>query len=54
MATDLTKEQYAPWFHDFATRYYKIDNLLTGSGVSPVTFKSPYPIHVFYVSKQSE
>ena len=43
MATDFTKEQYAGLyksFYDFASRYYGIDNLLAGSGVSPVTFKS--------------
>ena len=41
-------------FYDFASRYYGIDNLLAGSAVNPITFKSIYPIHVFDVSKQSE
>ena len=41
-------------FYDLACRYYGIDNLLAGSGVNPLTFKSLYPIHVFDVSKQSE
>ena len=57
MATDFTKEQYAgvnKSFNDSASRYYGIDNLLAGSGVSPATFKSLYPIHVFDVSKHSE
>ena len=57
MATDFIKELYADvykTFCDFDTGYYGIDNLLTGSGVNPVTFKSIYPIHVFDVSKQSE
>ena len=57
MATDFAKEQYAgvyKSFCDFASRYYGIDNLLAGSGVSPATFKSLYPIPVFDVSKQSE
>ena len=57
MATDSTKEQYASVyksFYDFASRYYGIDNLLTGSGVNSSTFKSLYPIHVFDISKQSE
>ena len=57
MATDFAKEQYAgvyKSFYDFASRYYGIDNLLACSGVSPATFKSLYPIHVFDVSKQSE
>ena len=57
MTTDFTKEQYVgvyKSFYDFASRYYGIDILLTGSGVNPSTFKSLYPIHVFDVSKQSE
>ena len=57
MATDFAKEQYVgvyKSFYDFASRYYGIDNLLAGSGVSPDTFKSLYPIHVFEGSKQSE
>ena len=52
MATDFVKEQYAgvyKSFYDFASRYYGIDNLLAGSRVSPATFKSLYPIHVFDV-----
>ena len=55
MATDFTKEQYAGVyrsFYDFASRYYGIDNLLTGNGVSAATFKSLYPIHIFDLSKQ--
>ena len=43
MATDFAKEQYAgvyKSFYDFARRYYGIDNLLTGSGVSHVAFKT--------------
>ena len=57
MNTDFAKEQYAgvyKSFYDFASRYYGIDDLLAGSGVIHVTFKSLYPIHVFDVSKQSE
>ena len=57
MPTDFAKEQYAgvyKSFYDFASRYYGIDNLLAGSAVSPVAFKSLYPIHVFDVSKRSE
>ena len=56
-STDFTKEQFADVYksyYDFASRYYGIDNLLIGSGVSSPTFKSLYPIHVFDVSKQSE
>ena len=57
MNTYFANEQYAgvyKSFYDFASRYYGIDNLLAGSGVSPRTFKSLYPIHVFDVSKQCE
>ena len=57
MATDFAKEQCAgvyKSFYDFASRYYGIDFLLTGSGVNPNAFKSLYPIHAFDVSKQSE
>ena len=55
MTTDFTKEQYADVyksFYDFANRYYGIDNLLAGSAVNPVAFKSLYPIHVFDVSRR--
>ena len=57
MTTDFAKEQFAgvyKSFYDFASRYYGIDNLLTGSGVGSPTFKSLYPTQVFDVSKQSE
>ena len=57
MATYFIKEQIAGVYkslYDFASRYYGIDNLLTGSGVSPVAYKSLYPIHVFDISKQRE
>ena len=42
MITDFAKEQFAGVYkslYDFASRYYGIDNLLTGSGVSS-TFKT--------------
>ena len=50
MATNFIKEQFADvykLFYDFASRYYGIDNGMTGSGVSPAAFKSFYTIHVF-------
>ena len=53
MATSFAKEQYAgiyKSFYEFASRYYGIYNLLAGSGMSPATFKSLSPIHVFYVN----
>ena len=43
VATDFAKEQFAgvyKSFYDFPGRYYGIDNLLTGSGVSHNAFKS--------------
>ena len=57
MPTDFAKEQFVgvyKSFYDFASRYYGIDNLLAGSAVNPIAFKSLHPIHVFDVSKQSE
>ena len=57
MPTDFAKEQFVgvyKSFNDFASRYYGIDNLLAGSAMNPIAFKSLYPIHVFDVSKQSE
>ena len=57
MTTEFSKEQFAgvyKSFYDFASRYYGIDNLLAGRAVSSIAFKSPYPIHVFGISKQSE
>ena len=55
MPTDFTNEQFVGVynsFYDFASRYYGIDNLLAGSAVNPIAFKSLYPIHVFDVSKR--
>ena len=57
MPTDFIMEKYAgvyKSFYVFASRYYGIDNLLAGSAVNHIAFKSLYPIHVFDVSKQSE
>ena len=48
MATDFAKERYAgvyKSFYDFASRYYGIDNLLTGSAASPAAPQSLYPTH---------
>ena len=53
IATDFAKEQYAgvyKSFYEFASRYYRIDNILPGSARNPATFKSLYPIHAFDVS----
>ena len=57
MPTDLVMEKYAgvfKSFYDFASRYYGIDNLLAGSAVNPISFKSLYQINVFDVLKLSE
>ena len=53
MATDFIMEKYAGVYKSILLAD-GIDNLLTGSGVKPSTFKSLYPFHVFNVSKQSE
>ena len=40
-ATDLVKEQYvgvSKSFYDFASRYYGVDNLLSGSQVNPAAY----------------
>ena len=55
MATDFAKKMYAgvyKSFYDFASRYYGIDNLLAGSGVSLAAFKTLNPIHVCDVSSE--
>ena len=42
MATDFAKELFAgvyKSFYNFDSKYYAIDNLLTGNGVSPAAFK---------------
>ena len=44
MPTDFAKEQFVDVyksFYDLASRYYGIDNLLPGSAVNPIAFKSP-------------
>ena len=46
MPTDFVMEKHAgvyKSFYDFASRYYGIDNLLAGSAVNLITFKSRYP-----------
>ena len=43
MPTDFVMEKYAgvyKSFYDFVGRYYGIDNLLAGSAVNPIAFKS--------------
>ena len=45
MATDFAKDQFAgvyKLFYDFASRYYGIDNLLTGIAVSPPAIQFIY------------
>ena len=56
-ATDFVKELYVgvyKSFHNFASRYYGIDNLLAASQVNPAANKALNSIYVFDVSKQSE
>ena len=57
MRTYFAKEQFVgvyKSFYDFTSIYYAVDNLLAGSAVNPIAFKSLYPTHVFDVSKQGE
>ena len=38
----------------FGVRYFGMDELVTQSNISPIDYKSLYPLFVFDVSKQSE
>ena len=38
----------------FGIRYFGMDKLITRSNISPVDYKSLYPLFVFDVSKQSD
>jgi len=38
----------------FGVRYFGMDELITQSHISPIDYKSLYPLFVFDVSKQSE
>jgi len=37
----------------FGVRYFGMDELITQSNISPIDYKSLYPLFVFDVSKQS-
>ena len=55
--TDYTLNHYDQLyynFQNFINLYYKVDPMVTSTGIGPVAFKSLYPILVFDVSKQSE
>ena len=38
----------------FGVSYFGMDELITGSNISPMDYKSLFPLFVFHVSKQSE
>ena len=55
--TDFVQNHYDQLyynFQNFINLYYKVDTMVTSTGIGPVRFKSLYPILVFDVSKQSE
>jgi len=53
----FANQQYSRAYHDasiFSVRYFGMDELITGSNISSIDYKSLYPLFVFGVSKQSE
>ena len=54
---NFTKNHYDDLYYQFASfieRFYKVDKMITSTGVNALTYKSLYPIIMFDVSKQSE
>ena len=54
---NFTKNHYDDLYYQFASfieRFYKVDKMITSTGVDALTYKSLYPIIMFDVSKQSE
>ena len=52
----LANQQYSRAYGDasmFGVRYFGMDELITQSNISPIDYKSLYPLFVFDVSKQS-
>ena len=55
--TDFSQNHFDNLYHDFASfieKFYKVDSMITGTSVDPITYKKLYPIILFDVSKQSE
>ena len=53
----FANQQYSRAYGDasmFSVRYFGMDELITRSNISPIDYKSLYPLFVFDVSKQSE
>ena len=53
----FANQQYSTAYGDasmFSVRNFGIDELITRSNISPIDYKSLYPLFVFDVSKQSE
>ena len=53
----FANQQYGRAYGDasmFGVRYFGMDELITQSNISPIDYKSLYPLFVFDVSKQSE
>ena len=55
--TDFSQNHYDNLYHEFASfigKFYKVDNMITGTSIDPIAYKKLYPIILFDVSKQSE
>ena len=55
--TNFTKNQYMQLYKmmsDFPRDFYGIDPLVTGSAITPLSYKELFPLYIFNVSKQSE
>ena len=53
----FANQQYSRAYGDastFSVKYFGMDELITQSNISPIDYKSLYPLFVFDVSKQSE
>ena len=54
---DFTKNQYSRIYGDatlFRKKFFKMDELVSNSGINPVDYKNIFPLYLFDVSKQSE
>jgi len=53
----FTNQQFSRAYGDaalFGVRYFGMDELISRSNISPIDYKTLYPLFVFDVSKQSE
>ena len=54
---NFANQQFSRVYGDaavFGVRYFGMDELITRSNISPVDYKSLYPVFVFDVTKQNE